>query len=99
MSDVVLGMKNRPKLCVCSSIVGILFGLHHICVASYISLLNLTLQGAADRVLIYLTLYISECLKKLQKVYTQTPFVCGYNVWSTVSTASTITELGYSEPM
>ena len=26
------------------------------------------LQGAADRVLIYLTLYISECLKKLQKV-------------------------------
>ena len=27
-------------------------------------------QGPADRVLIYLTLYISECLKKLQKVYT-----------------------------
>ena len=26
------------------------------------------LQGDADRVLIYLTLYISECLKKLQKV-------------------------------
>ena len=25
-------------------------------------------QGSADRVLIYLTLYISECLKKLQKV-------------------------------
>ena len=26
-------------------------------------------QGSADRVLIYLTLYISECLKKLQKVF------------------------------
>lgn len=28
----------------------------------------ITWQGSADRVLIYLTLYISECLKKLQRV-------------------------------
>ena len=30
--------------------------------------MGIPLQGPADRVLIYLTLYISECLKKLQRV-------------------------------
>lgn len=32
------------------------------------SVLALVLQNEADRTLIYVTLYISECLKKLQKV-------------------------------
>ena len=27
------------------------------------------IKGAADRTLIYLTFYISECLRKLQKVF------------------------------
>ena len=30
---------------------------------------NYEIKGDADRVLIYLTLYISECLKKLQRVH------------------------------
>ena len=45
------------RLCVCA------------CLCVYAATTNrLSIQGSADRVLIYLTLYISECLKKLQKV-------------------------------
>lgn len=36
----------------------------------------MVLQSEADRVLIYITLYITECLKKLQKCATLDQAVC-----------------------